>query len=497
VGGCGGRGGIKKSDGGGDARDATADDRVDAEQDTVSPDGAPDLADGAIERGDATDAADMAEPEPICVNNVKEAPVCGKSRCGNGKRDTCLVTACSDGTVVSPTEACDGTDVGGETCAGSGYGSGTIACSSRCELDRGGCRACLALDPTLVACNEAHLPARMADTVRVAATDAAIALAWAGGEGGPGSFTPTLSLARLSPTLEVLGTTVLENTPPAPGEQATLRSVDVVPLGTGWAVVALADETRVLLHRVDAAGKDLGRVTLETLAGDDFTTKFVTLVSRPTGGAMAIWSVTAGMRAATIAADGTIGAPATYSLAGRVNVFPSNAVWLGDAAYLIHSVTYEATWQNATVLVRFGADGSAPGVVKTLFGEATGPRALAADADELLYSYGGADAMFLARFDTKGAGTAAPFPTTTQVEALIPAADDTFLISEETTRRELGVERRTRAGTVVGPRRGIVKVPADVAILGYSAARRGPETIVAWIGGVGLATNIGVARLAQ
>lgn len=496
-GGCGGRG-SQKPDGGGDAHDATTDVGTDAEKDTAGADGALDVLDAPVERGDAVDAVDSTEPEPICVSNVKEAPVCGKSKCGNGKRDICLVTACVDGTVYSPKEACDGVDLGAESCTASGYASGAVACSSKCDVDRSGCRTCFPVDTTLVACNEARLPARLADAVQVAATDSAIALAWSGGEGGPQQVTPVLNLARLSPTLEVLGTTELERILPAPGAQSSIRSVAVVPLGTGWLVGALADETRVLLHRVDATGQDLGRVTLDTLADDDFTLKFVTLAARPTGGAIAVWSSTGGISAAPIAGDGTVGTKTTFSLASLVNVSVSNAVWLGDAAFLILSASTAVDLdRRATLLLRFGTEGSAPSVVATLFADATGPRGLAADADELLYSYGGADDMLLARFDVKGKATATPVVTTTTVEAITSAGDDAILVSPDATGVALSFERRTRAGTFVGQRHGLTRGPDSFVLLGYSAARRGPETIVAWIGGPGSKTDIGVARLAQ
>lgn len=45
--------------------------------------------------------------------------------CGNGQQEG--------------TEECDGTDLGGETCTGLGYPSGTLACQENCAYDRTGC----------------------------------------------------------------------------------------------------------------------------------------------------------------------------------------------------------------------------------------------------------------------------------------------------------------------------------------------------------------------
>ncbi len=45
--------------------------------------------------------------------------------CGNGVRET--------------SEACDGGDLGGFTCASLGFGSGSLACTADCHLDTSGC----------------------------------------------------------------------------------------------------------------------------------------------------------------------------------------------------------------------------------------------------------------------------------------------------------------------------------------------------------------------
>lgn len=47
--------------------------------------------------------------------------------CGNGVRE--------------PGEACDGSDLGGQTCTGLGFGGGTLACSGTCTFNTSGCTA--------------------------------------------------------------------------------------------------------------------------------------------------------------------------------------------------------------------------------------------------------------------------------------------------------------------------------------------------------------------
>ena len=45
---------------------------------------------------------------------------------------------CGDG-IVNSTEECDGTNLNGATCAGEGFGGGTLACTGSCTFDTGGC----------------------------------------------------------------------------------------------------------------------------------------------------------------------------------------------------------------------------------------------------------------------------------------------------------------------------------------------------------------------
>lgn len=48
---------------------------------------------------------------------------------------------CGDGTINLPTEACDGSDLGGQTCEALGLGPGDLACSGSCTFDTSGCSA--------------------------------------------------------------------------------------------------------------------------------------------------------------------------------------------------------------------------------------------------------------------------------------------------------------------------------------------------------------------
>ncbi len=48
---------------------------------------------------------------------------------------------CGDG-LLDPDEACDGAELGGETCATQGFDDGTLACDGGCAFDTSGCNLC-------------------------------------------------------------------------------------------------------------------------------------------------------------------------------------------------------------------------------------------------------------------------------------------------------------------------------------------------------------------
>ena len=64
---------------------------------------------------------------PIAVTGVGGVPQWIPLSCGNG--------------VIDPYEACDGANLAGQSCSGLQLGSGTLACTSGCELDTSACTA--------------------------------------------------------------------------------------------------------------------------------------------------------------------------------------------------------------------------------------------------------------------------------------------------------------------------------------------------------------------
>ena len=67
-----------------------------------------------------------------------QTPACSERPIGTG--NDAATPRCGDGIIHQERgEQCDGDDMGGATCAGLGFDSGALACSSDCQLDTAGC----------------------------------------------------------------------------------------------------------------------------------------------------------------------------------------------------------------------------------------------------------------------------------------------------------------------------------------------------------------------
>jgi len=101
--------------------------------------------------GDDSDTDPPDDDKEICDNGQDDDADglvdCTDSDCAAG----CAAT-CGNG-AVDPGEACDGADLGGQTCEGLGYPGGTLACASSCTLDPSGC------DPVSDACGDGAVDA--------------------------------------------------------------------------------------------------------------------------------------------------------------------------------------------------------------------------------------------------------------------------------------------------------------------------------------------------
>ncbi len=74
---------------------------------------------------------DPIEPSNGCGSCPGTGTYCAAGTCQNG--------ACCGDAVAEPPEECDAPDLGGQTCAGLGYGNGTLACTAACLFDTSGC----------------------------------------------------------------------------------------------------------------------------------------------------------------------------------------------------------------------------------------------------------------------------------------------------------------------------------------------------------------------
>jgi hypothetical protein len=208
---------------------------------------------------------------------------CDLSLCGNGVRDMCMASAglgfCP---FVPQVERCDGTDLNGQTCQTLGYGSGALACSSICSLDTAGCSECLPLDASLLRCGDAPFSAA-AVAAGLAATDSEVAIAWLELDA---SSRPMLGFARLTPNLELVGTSRLMNARGAPAIDPSVVKVRTTLLPSGW-VVAGYYEREVFIHAVSAAGESVGRTTVDRFADGTLWAGPI-LASRPNGGPLIV-----------------------------------------------------------------------------------------------------------------------------------------------------------------------------------------------------------------
>jgi len=95
--------------------------------------------------GQETSAADeesTGTPQTSCGNGVLDP---GEA-CDDGNTDDtddcvagCVPATCGDGFVWAGVEACDGLDVGGNTCDDLGGAGGGLACTATCEVDASAC----------------------------------------------------------------------------------------------------------------------------------------------------------------------------------------------------------------------------------------------------------------------------------------------------------------------------------------------------------------------
>jgi len=203
AGGTGGSGGA--GGGGGGDSDGPLDIRSDAsDKPTDKGD-----AGGADEAEDVPPPPDAAKDLPgdamalMCPSGAPSlrAAACGAGLCGNGMRDTCSVCILPDGdggtgvdagtTPDAPPwpdppcpmygEACDGMDLGGNSCMTLGFAGGTsLSCASNCVFDTTACDSCEPGAAGVKACTSRAVDTYRPSSFALAAKGDQVAMAWLG-----------------------------------------------------------------------------------------------------------------------------------------------------------------------------------------------------------------------------------------------------------------------------------------------------------------------------
>ena len=435
-------------------------------------------------------------------------PVCGAALCGNGRRDSC---AGSCPVARTFTEACDGADLGDDTCQAHGFGSGALACTTSCSPDETPCRTCAAIGGALIACKDAPVTAVFPWTLGLAATDQQVGLSWLGSEGTEDQHHP-LTFARLSPTLDLLGMTRLEEglgpTAGGPSYRVALGTA-VAPISAGW-VVAVAGEPEVVVHAVGVDGRDLARTTVDRVGPDFFQLPAqVVLAARPGAGPLLLWRSDTAIRAALVAADGrSTGTPFDLPVDRLFTGSTVSAAFIGDAFY----VTYELSDFNIAPpidmirVVRVDTSGTVRKVMD-MVEIAIGP-SLATDATDLRLTWngplpGGSEedrALLWRRFSLTGQSLSplivlGRFPSDQLgfTPSVGLGTDTLLLLGSEGP--ALGVARLSADGTILTPRQSLARSRQFLPITGYLIARRGPEAVAAWMAPFDRTSRIEIARL--
>lgn len=431
----------------------------------------------------------------------REPPSClAESVCGNGVRDACTAPSGADPCpVYSFAEECDGNDLEGATCTSLGFGSGQLACTSGCRIDRRACYTCVAGAPPPVSrCNAVAAP--VVTFPSIAANDDGTAIVWVE-ETVDGPMQVAFSL--LSPGLDVLYSGHIAAATFTPTLQGAMPSARVAALPSGW-VVMVSFGDQMTLYTLNRAGELTATNTLDSKSGGLEVYPFI--VSQPAGGPMVIWG-TLDIYAAFVSADGlavtapmkvsaglqTVGGipPGVTSAAFAAGKF--QAVVLGNCDFVTACVEIVSLASDGSSTVAFPA----PGV--------DGPwgALLVSGADDLRL-YAGANCGTTNAIDPcllyerlTPAGTVVSGPTVlNHVSAnLLPiaavaSADDSYLsfdaVAWSSTLVHAGLD-----GAFVGGPRVIATGGSDEAVM----VRQGANLVAAWIAN-GPPVRIEVALLA-
>jgi hypothetical protein len=418
-----------------------------------------------------------AARSPVCAG----AFWCGTASCGNGTRDTCALCASRCAPAASFTEACDGADLGGKTCANLGYQGGTLGCGTDCSFDVSGCVICAPMGPKLLSCG--------ATTV------------------APPGEVAVLSLATSGDQTAIAWTLANERGVYIALYDQNLRLVsNIGPIGHArgdWAIpIAATPDGWVAAIPPNFFAPGIDVVTLSSCGA--VTGKFVlpgaldlAFAAEPGKPPLVAWIDSASgspmVRAGRLSADGR-SVPTTVALFSGTfyDDGPLSATFVGDgflvAGYTIGGVT----------IARIEADGTFGGTVLSPFGAHTDEPRLTSNGarTEIAYFDSGAstETMFLASLDRTGVPLGAPRALEVTRRVLGLAVDTNDRAVALTT--DLGIALESLPLLADDTLDTPVLLGGDYkGVMRGALGRRGSELIAAWIGG-GCEGRTHLARIA-
>jgi len=202
-------------------------------------------------------------------------------------------------------------------------------------------------------------------TFGIAANGSEVGIAWID---FVGPQTPSLSFARLSPTLDLISRSVIAPIPWACDDK--LKRIAVAPLASGW-TVAVGGDPDVVVYALDATGQPVARTVVESSGSffqDIAATPF--LIPRPDGGPLMLWHrIARNPYAALIAADGrSASTPVELPVYPLATASPIGAAYLQGKFHVIvpHLGTGGATPQHGLTIVRLDPGGKIGSTVDIL-----------------------------------------------------------------------------------------------------------------------------------
>jgi hypothetical protein len=467
-------------------------------------------AGGGISSGAAGRVASGAGGSGAICGALGEVTSCPATFvCGNGTRDICALQWESFGSCQKSQvqEACDGADLGGQTCRSvGGYPTGTLRCSSQCLFDTSGCNAC-SDDPAIVLCGAT--PTTLSPQLAaMGASDSMVALAWT----SESDATPTIRFTLVTPNLDLVDNVSVKEPALAYAPYSSTWAA-VAPLPSGWIVAGpgYLDSGLVFVHAFNAGGVHAARATVPAVGGSP---AHVVLVPRPNDGPLMVWkeytsaydSAPGRIYAALIAADGrSTTPPVEVPIDDGVLEDIGPGTYAGGAFYVPYVVTKTAGAARQLAIAKLSANGALAGVVEPVLEAPITSPTLLAVGDGLAVGYPGTfdsrsaqgpDTFFVQRLDLSGAPTSEPssvgasnsIPATNFAgPAFVALGDDVvpvvleshFPVSDSFVGEGLELLRVSADGQA-GPKHPLMMSRA-LFTSWYAAAAFGDDVVVAWL----------------